>query len=762
MQPVSNPSETSYRFGSFELDPVRRTLSRGGKAIALKPKVFETLRVLVQNSGRVMDKNELMQQVWPDSVVEEVNLAHNISVIRKALGQRSDENKFIITVPGRGYGFVADVAEIQRNGQLPSAAVSEYELTRARVVIEEETDERDVANALETYTDATSDGKQGVTPRPLSVSAALILRRRRSGILTASLIVSLLIAGAFLIWRYYSQRTNPDHPAEIPFAETTIKQLTTKGSVRWAVLSRDGKFYAYTLVERGEAKESLWLGQIDGNNDIQLRPPDDVLYRGLAISSDGKTLYFTVSSPTQSKKGLFKMPVLGGVAEKLLDDTGERFALSPDGKQVAAFRTNKQTNSSALVVVNLDGTGTSELLVRPSDKPFSLCADWSPDSSLLAVAAVSDGVTERREIFVVRVADGQLEQLTDLKWIRISNLAWLRDGRGLIIVAQDRSEGLRSLWYVDYPGGNARRLSRDTDDHGAALSISDGNSLLATQIRRESNIWIAPARDLSAARQVTFSSINGLYGFNGFDWGPDNRLVFTASIDRALAIFSMDVNGSQIRQLTSGGFNDRTPSLTADGRLIVFQSNRSGSNEIWRANADGSDLKRLTSGGGNSSPDPTPDGRWVVYTSTHDAKTFVWRIPIDGGDPVRVTDREFSSPRVSPDGRLIACGYRADANSRGQLALVKIENGVAERLFDVAQSARFEDGIRWTPDGKAVCYKDAAHGIWRQDISGGLPQLLRGLPAEPRFFYGWSRDGRFFALTRGRIISDAVLINNSR
>jgi DNA-binding winged helix-turn-helix (wHTH) protein len=87
MQPVSHQNEASYQFDAFELDPVRRVLLREGKAIALKPKVFETLLVLVRNSGRVMEKDELMQQLWPDTVVEEVNLAHNISMLRKALGQ---------------------------------------------------------------------------------------------------------------------------------------------------------------------------------------------------------------------------------------------------------------------------------------------------------------------------------------------------------------------------------------------------------------------------------------------------------------------------------------------------------------------------------------------------------------------------------------------------------------------------------------------------------------------------------------------------
>jgi DNA-binding winged helix-turn-helix (wHTH) protein/TolB-like protein len=152
MQPVSKDNEASYQFDAFELDPVRRVLLREGKAIALKPKVFETLLVLVRNSGRVMDKDELMQQVWPDTVVEEVNLAHNVSVLRKALGQKSDENRFIITVPGRGYGFIADVMQTQRNAPAP-AAVSEYEMTRSRLVVEEETDERDLSAASQMYAD---------------------------------------------------------------------------------------------------------------------------------------------------------------------------------------------------------------------------------------------------------------------------------------------------------------------------------------------------------------------------------------------------------------------------------------------------------------------------------------------------------------------------------------------------------------------------------------------------------------------------------
>jgi DNA-binding winged helix-turn-helix (wHTH) protein/TolB-like protein/tetratricopeptide (TPR) repeat protein len=205
MQPVSQPNEPSYQFDAFELDPVRRVLLREGKAIALKPKVFETLLVLVRNSGRVMDKDELMQQVWPDTVVEEVNLAHNISVLRKALGQKADENRFIITVPGRGYGFVAEVKEIQRNATL--ATVSEYEVTRSRLVEEEETDEREMSDALPTYADGA--GARLLPAKKPKSKVVQTLPRRRLVFAAALVVVAMAIALVLLIYRSRPSQPQP-------------------------------------------------------------------------------------------------------------------------------------------------------------------------------------------------------------------------------------------------------------------------------------------------------------------------------------------------------------------------------------------------------------------------------------------------------------------------------------------------------------------------------------------------------------------------
>ncbi len=116
-----------YEFEPFTIDASRRLLLSGGKPVPLKPKVFDTLLVLVENSGRVVEKDELMQLIWPDVVVEENNLTQNISAIRKCLGGRHNEHRYVVTVPGRGYRFVADVHKTFHKEEAPDGRLSEPE-----------------------------------------------------------------------------------------------------------------------------------------------------------------------------------------------------------------------------------------------------------------------------------------------------------------------------------------------------------------------------------------------------------------------------------------------------------------------------------------------------------------------------------------------------------------------------------------------------------------------------------------------------------
>src|SRR5215217_1204857 len=132
------PARRFYLFDGFRVDAQERILFKDNREVPLTPKVFDTLLVLLENSGHVLNKKELMQQVWPDSFVEENNLAQNISILRKALGEGKQGEHYIQTVPKRGYRFVADVSS---TGDEEEETMIVRERTRARIVVERSDDD---------------------------------------------------------------------------------------------------------------------------------------------------------------------------------------------------------------------------------------------------------------------------------------------------------------------------------------------------------------------------------------------------------------------------------------------------------------------------------------------------------------------------------------------------------------------------------------------------------------------------------------------
>ncbi len=113
-------SEAVYEFGAFRLEVAERRLLRAGQPIELRAKVFDTLRVLVENHGHLVGKDQLLKAVWPDAIVEEGNLAHNLTVLRKALGEKRGGEQHIQTVPTQGYRFVTEVRVVE--GAVPAMA----------------------------------------------------------------------------------------------------------------------------------------------------------------------------------------------------------------------------------------------------------------------------------------------------------------------------------------------------------------------------------------------------------------------------------------------------------------------------------------------------------------------------------------------------------------------------------------------------------------------------------------------------------------
>src|SRR5437764_7305951 len=151
MTPMMKPAKRLYEFGPYRVDTADRLLLKGGQVVPLPPKVFDILLAFVERSGRVLDKDELMQEVWPDTFVEEGNLARNVSTLRRALGDGEDGHPYIETIPRRGYRFVAKVKELS-DGTL---IVRE----RSSVIIEQE-EETDAAGAM----DSNRDTGDAATP----------------------------------------------------------------------------------------------------------------------------------------------------------------------------------------------------------------------------------------------------------------------------------------------------------------------------------------------------------------------------------------------------------------------------------------------------------------------------------------------------------------------------------------------------------------------------------------------------------------------
>src|SRR5262245_36701946 len=130
---MSQQEKHFYEFGEFRIDVTKRRLLRHGEIVPLTPKAFDVLLALAEQSGRMMEKDELMQKVWPDTAVEENNLTQNIYTLRKIFGESRHESRYIATVPGLGYRFVAEVKRVP----FADEEVKIKEKTEARVVIKE-------------------------------------------------------------------------------------------------------------------------------------------------------------------------------------------------------------------------------------------------------------------------------------------------------------------------------------------------------------------------------------------------------------------------------------------------------------------------------------------------------------------------------------------------------------------------------------------------------------------------------------------------
>src|SRR5262249_42362433 len=577
-----------YEFGPFRLDVDERLLMRDGRMTPLPPKVFDTLLVLVENSGRVVSKDELMQSLWPDTFVEESNLTQNISQLRRALGDGAADAQYIETIPKRGYRFVAGVQSlavndisteeaIAVNGHAPAPAAE----PSARLA--------DIEKAIPPAAEAAEENSE----------------RRRALMVAALLALSLAIVALAVV---VASRHDGAAQSTTAFQQIMLTKQTTSGKASFPAISRDGKYVAY-VAEDGDL-QSLWVKQTAINNSAQVVAPAEVVFKGVTFSPDDSFIYYVARPKSELSNKLYQVPLLGGAPREVATKVDSPITFSPNGQYFAFVRHTPPQREPALIVATLDGCEERKRAPQKGPEELSLLGpSWSPDGRLIACGAY---IFEQGEFFMralaVRVEDGSSEPIGSQKWSYVGQLAWLGDGGGVVFSAWQRTWGVYGdqIWLLTFPKGEARRLTNDMNSYdGVSASANTAApalpALLVTRrTDRVSRIWIAPihAGGFDADRVTQIQSGFGDHDSEwfGLDWTLDGRLVYGSQASGNVDVWITTADGKQQRQLTRDPLNDIMPAVTPDGRYIAFVSDRAGGRKIWRMEIDGGGLKQLTRG----------------------------------------------------------------------------------------------------------------------------------------------------------------------
>ncbi len=610
-----------------------------------------------------------------------------------------------------------------------------------------------------------------VEPASPTYSAEYVTSRTKNYKQASALIIALvlLVVGvAFGSYTLLQRKLTPTTNPAAAFQTIEFTKLTNTGRVKDAVISDDGRYVAYVAEDGG--RESIWLRQVTTSNSVEIVPPAEIRYYGATFSHDGNYLYYVVKERNNSIGVLHRVPVLGGLSAKLIVDVDGPVSFSPDGKQFAFVR-GSSSGERAIMIANVDALEERKLAVRTGFGAFSFGGPaWSPDGKSIACGASDSDVNGRyMSVLAVDVADGSIKAITTQKWREIGRVWWVQDGKGMVLTATALGRtSPAQLWYLSYPNGEARRITKDLQDYSGVSLTSDSTALVSKQTQTISSVWIAPNNDADRAKEILSNKDDGpnsFYTRTRFSWMSNGQIIYTSLIQGTPNISVMTAQGAENKQLTNDPSGNSFPSVTSDGRYVVFVSDRTGFKNVWRSDIDGNNQKQLTNGENDSWAWCSPDSKWVVYHSGQQGRRTLWRVSIDGGNSEQLTDYHSVCPVVSPDGQWISCYYRPETKAPWKLAVIPFDGGPPVKTFDVPPNVVFQSLVQWTPDGLALAYimnRDGISNIWSQPLDGRPAKQLTDFKSDEIFWFDWSPDGRQLAVSRGAVTSDVVLIKNLR
>jgi len=258
---MSNKTLTLYEFEEFRVDADQKCLWHADQLVSLTPKAFETLLVLLKHRGEIVGKDVLLDEVWADTFVEESTLSQNILTLRKTLAVFQKDKQFIVTVPRRGFRFVAEVKEI----------IGDEEF----FIVEKRTRTHIVAEQIHESADTEKAETAIVTkPRSRNFFAGKYL------IAVTALTGLIIFAGGFMALRYFWK--TPDFAAT-KFQKFKINNLFSDADIQSAIIAPNGKYLALVKKSSDES-QSLIIRQIDEANSLEIVPKFDGKFIGITFA----------------------------------------------------------------------------------------------------------------------------------------------------------------------------------------------------------------------------------------------------------------------------------------------------------------------------------------------------------------------------------------------------------------------------------------------------------------------------------------------
>src|SRR5215475_8622464 len=419
---MSHQPKPIYEFGPYRLDAVEPRLLRDGAVVPLQPKVFDLLLVLVERHGRLLEKDELMKAVWPDSIVEEVNLANNISILRKTLSENGE--RFIETAPKRGYRFVANVKKVEDD--------------RAEQTIREQAVSQSAAAKGEQAANADEQipARQAVKAETLASK----VKRYQRGALIA--LAGLILLGAGLA--YFVLRT-PPRPKVLGYTQITndgypkTSQIIAARALHPLVVGDKQIYFTETV----GGKRLLNQVSIAGGETVVI-PTEFAAPLVLDLSPNRTELLVANQTSALGEWPLWVVPVSGGPSRRVGVISGHAAAWAPDGKKIV------YAYGSELYLVESDGTAARKL-VTVASRPYS--PRWSPDGSRLRFA-LQDPKTFSTSLWEVSADGGNLQPFLP-GWNAPASLCcgnWTADGK--YFVFQSSIDWTTNIWAIREPAGS--------------------------------------------------------------------------------------------------------------------------------------------------------------------------------------------------------------------------------------------------------------------------------------------------------------------